>query len=133
MPEPKLNPLARNGECKTRCVDTCTMTGRRECGIALAHRDAIKNGEYITMVTDTEFTDGSLGPCYALVGSSGCATAVTIKRAIELQEIGYPFSQPHPVYPDDFTTFFGPDFGPVGGNTIKAFTERTPESINGEA
>lgn len=126
-------------ECHSKCVDVCHYTKIRECVNSTTykenerHRRAIANGEYITMVSDVKFTDGSVGPCYALVGQTGCATAVTIKRAIKLQEIGYPFSQPHPVYPDDFTTFYGPDFGPIGGNTAKAFAERTSESINGVA
>lgn len=113
-------------ECSSRCVDTCTFTGRREClhdqdrrAVDASHRRAINDGGYLTMVTDTEYPDGTLAPCYALVGD-GSATAVSVKRAIELQKIGYPFRAPHPVYPDDFETFFSPDFPVLVGKPKRA-------------
>lgn len=103
----------------------------------LDHQKAIDAGDYLTMVTDVTFTDGSIGPCYALtswtLGSNGrgkfVGTAVSIRRAIELQETGYPFRVPHPIHPGDFDTFFGPDFPALGGNTMTAFVERTPEAL----
>lgn len=88
-----------------------------------------KNDYYLTMVTDVTFPDGSTGPCYALVSPGGGAVAVSIKRAIELQTEGYPFSVPHPVYPADFSVWFEPDFPALGGNTMTAFVERTPEAL----
>lgn len=119
-------------ECHSKCVDTCYFTSTRECGRPkkiTSTQQNIADGYYLTMVSDVEFTDGTLGPCYALVGENGSACAVTIRRAIELQSQGYPFTVPHPVYPNDFSTFFDPDFPSIGGNTLKAFVERTPEAL----
>lgn len=70
--------------------------------------------EYITQVSDVTFSDGSRGPCYALV-SFGAAFALTAKRAIEMQrDEEVPFCQPHPVYPADFTRWYEPDFPQLG-------------------
>lgn len=69
-----------------------------------------REGEYLTNVSDVEYPNGDRGPCYALVGIHGTGCAVSILRAMELQREGVPFAQPHPVYPGDFATWFGPDF-----------------------
>lgn len=66
--------------------------------------------EYLTRVSDVTYPDGSIGPCYAIVGNHGTGTAVTVKRAIELQQSEMNYLQPHPVYPDDFTVWYAPDF-----------------------
>jgi hypothetical protein len=100
----------------------------------LAHKRAIENGDEIMMAYDVKFSDGEIGPCYVLINTHAgrcCATTVSIKRAIELQEIGYPFNGSHPIYAGDVDTFFAPDFPSLGGSTMRAFTERTPESITG--
>lgn len=70
--------------------------------------------EYLTTVSDVEYPGGQRAECYALVGKTGTGTAVTVKRAIELQREGVEYRQPHPVYPGDFTVWFGPDFNPIG-------------------
>lgn len=72
------------------------------------------SADYITTVSDVEYPSGFRGKCYALVSETGTATAITMRRAIDLQREGVSYAQPHPVYPDDFAVWFGPDFNAIG-------------------
>lgn len=93
--------------------------------------------EYLTNVSDVEYPSGARGPCYALVGVHGTGSAVSVRRAMELQCEGVPFRQPHPVYPADFATWFGPDFPQVNepherlakDNAERAFGETVDHTV----
>lgn len=73
-------------------------------------------GWEIVQVRCIEYSDGTFGPGYALVSPDARATAITLKRAIEMQKEGYPFSARIPLYPGDFTSWTAPDFPQIGGN-----------------
>jgi hypothetical protein len=71
--------------------------------------------QYLTTLHGVEYPDGTVTTCYVLASrEDDCATAVEVRRAVELQRDGVPFYvfDGHST-PEDFGTFFGPDFPPI--------------------
>lgn len=79
----------------------------------------------IITIHGVEYPNGERAACYALE-NNGTACCVSVNEAMALYRQGIPFVPGGHFMPDDFATFFMPDFQPIGSPAL-SYPTRTED------